>query len=351
MTKKELKIISLNYRTLSSQMLKINTKEDIRYIKIFMDFINQTELILSYINECHKNDYDFKQIIETRGYGKRFELPDNTEDTVDYCYQLLMYIIENNIGLIGLTFGYSKSNKLSDSISAFMRKTIEPFVIAIKNHLEIKLIETDDVIVEDANSEKTMVFLSYCQKDSPIADIVDSGIMTNSNTNKLTITRDIRDVEFHQSFKKFMDSIEDHDYVIMLISDRYLKSRNCLYEVLETIKDSKFKDRLVYIILSNDDAKYFGETDEKIGADVYSVQDHTNYIMYWKNEEKKINHQIEIIDDSVASIELIKELKHIRKITFDLPELLEFIKDYKGLSLQEHIDSNFDQILKFMQLK
>lgn len=352
MNRKELRIISLKFRTLASQMLKIDNDDEVRYIKIFLDFIDSTDLLSEYISHCHKTDYNFCSIVQSRRFGKHLALPDNSEDIIDYDYQLLKFIVENNRSLIEITFGYSGDYKFADSITAFMRKTIEPFVIALREFLEIKLIETDDNSSNnDMVADKINVFLSYCQKDSRIADLLDNTISTKISSDIISITRDTRDVEYNQSFKRFMDSIQDHDYVIMLISDRYLKSRNCLYEVLETIKDNRFKDRLAFIVLSDEDSKWLDDSSEIIGAKVYSPQDQAQYTLFWRNKEKEIRDKIDEIGDPAYSIELSRELKHIQKILLDLQDLLSFLSEYKGLSLQEHIDTNFDKILSFMKVK
>lgn len=81
--------------------------------------------------------------------------------------------------------------------------------------------------------------MSYCQKDADVADCLENS-MAPCIYNKAKISRDIRDVEYHESFKRFMQSIEKHDYVITIISDNYLKSRNCMFEMLEVVKDSDF---------------------------------------------------------------------------------------------------------------
>ena len=52
MTRKELQKISLQYRTLASQMLKINSQEEMYCIQQFYDFINETSFLMSYIDEC-----------------------------------------------------------------------------------------------------------------------------------------------------------------------------------------------------------------------------------------------------------------------------------------------------------
>ena len=67
MTKKELRKISLQYRTLSSQMLKIDSQEEINCVKIFFDYITNTSFIMEYISECHKENYDFAEIYKNFG--------------------------------------------------------------------------------------------------------------------------------------------------------------------------------------------------------------------------------------------------------------------------------------------
>jgi len=350
MTKKELRIISLKYRTLAAQMLKIDSDDGVGFIKIFIEFLDGTDLLSSYISNCHKIDYDFESIINSRGYGKRFKLPDNSEAIIDYDYQLLKFIIEKNRPLFGISMGYSNSNKIADSITAFMRKTIEPFVVALREFIEIELIECEDDL-KNRISDKVTIFLSYCQKEAEIANHIDEIISSEINDDSVHISRDIRDVDFHQSFKRFMDSIQDHDYVVMIISDSYLKSRNCLYEVLETIKDRRFKDRLVYIVLTDEDSKWIRASSEKIGAKIFMPQDQVKYTKYWRSKELEIEKQIKEIGDPAYTIELSKELKHVKKILLELQDFMSFVSEYKGLPLKEHIDTRFDAMLKFMNLK
>lgn len=252
MTKKELQKISLQYRTLASQMLKINSQEEMYCIQQFFDFINETSFLMSYIEECITEEYDFKSIFEEKDWRDILHLPSNQKELISYGFQLIKYILDGPKQLIGICMGYTSSNKFSDNIEAFMRKSIEPFVVAVRTYIELNFIDADD---ENANLDKTVktVFLSYCQKDKDIADCIDEKI-GHILEGKATLSRDIRDVEYHESFKKFMQSIENHDYVISIISDNYLKSRNCMYEMLEVVKDSKFSQRLLFIVGKDFDA-------------------------------------------------------------------------------------------------
>ena len=192
------------------------------------------------------------------------------------------------------------------------------------------------------------MFLSYCQKDSDIANLIETGLAPHIN-GKAKISRDIRDVEYHESFKKFMQTIETHDFVIMIVSDHYLKSRNCMFEVLEVIKDSQFQKKLAFIILSDGDIQYYQDQNmPSIGAKVYSLEGQTAYSLYWTKIEKELQEQIEALGDPTRAIHQIKEKRIVQRILLDLPEFMEFIKDAKGIPLSEHVDSGFKDIIKFL---
>lgn len=349
MTKKELRKISLQYRTLSSQMLKIDSQEEINCVKIFFDYITNIPFIMAYISDCHKEDYDFAEIYKNKSWNDMLTLPDTQEAIVDYGYQLLQYILDGPKQLHALAFGYTSSRKFKDMIAAFMRKAIEPFVIAVKSYLELSLIDCPEgVPVASTEEQEKTLFLSYCQKDSDIANVIETGLAPHIN-GKAKISRDIRDVEYHESFKKFMQTIETHDFVIMIVSDHYLKSRNCMFEVLEVIKDSQFQKKLAFIILSDGDIQYYQDQNmPSIGAKVYSLEGQTAYSLYWTKIEKELQEQIEALGDPTRAIHQIKEKRIVQRILLDLPEFMEFIKDAKGIPLSEHVDSGFKDIIKFL---
>ena len=52
------------------------------------------------------------------------------------------------------------------------------------------------------------------------------------------------------------------DQDIMIVSDHYLKSRNCMFEVLEVIKDSQFQKKLAFIVLSDSDIQLCSSSEK-----------------------------------------------------------------------------------------
>lgn len=81
------------------------------------------------------------------------------------------------------------------------------------------------------------MFVSYCQIDSVYADNIDLYFKNKD----VSIRRDIRDISQWKSIREYMQTIRDMDYAILIVSDNYLKSFNCMYEVLELIKEKTMR--------------------------------------------------------------------------------------------------------------
>lgn len=50
-----------------------------------------------------------------------------------------------------------------------------------------------------------------------------------------------------------MQTISDKDFVISIVSNRYLKSRNCMYEMCELMRNRKFKEKLLFLVVDDKD--------------------------------------------------------------------------------------------------
>lgn len=220
--------------------------------------------------------------------------------------------------------------------------------ISVEAVKELISYEGESYMIDESNNVKRInrknVFLSYCQKDGCIADILENEI--SPQLKNVVITRDIRDVKYKESFAEFMQTIGLHDYVISIISDKYLKSRNCMYELVEVMRDRNFDNKLLFITISDDDLTYYDDRSSSNKANVYTLEGQTEYIMYWKNEESMIKKQIELIDDPMHSVEHSKELGIIKKIQLDIVEFMSYLRDRKGIAFNEMHSSEFSDIVR-----
>lgn len=193
---------------------------------------------------------------------------------------------------------------------------------------------------------KKKIFLSYCHKDSCIADLVENKLNEIAK-NKIDISRDIRKVKYKDSLDEYMQSIKDHDYVISIISDGYLRSVACMYEVTELMRDRDYYDKLLFIILSEEDIKFYDNKGIKINADIYS-SNRFEYIKYWENEKTKIDAQVADFKNPALMLELTEESRQLEIISLHIGTFIAKLKDGLGEPFQNMLSSDFIEIISII---
>ncbi|MDQ7094343.1 tubulin-like doman-containing protein [Desulfosporosinus sp. PR] len=218
---------------------------------------------------------------------------------------------------------------------------------SVTNQLHIDIRWENEKVLNRKTNYK--VFLSYCSFDNDLADIIDEFMSKYEN---IKVSRFTRDVGYKGSFKEFMGSLNQHDHVVMLISDKYLKSTACMYEVGELLNNKDFKNKIIFIVLSPGDEEFYKKKlIESNIAKVYDPMNRTDYILYWETEYKKIYDRIKLIESESAKIELLQTLREIRKIIDqDISPFLKYISDARGKSFNEMYKTNFSDILREIEM-
>ena len=91
------------------------------------------------------------------------------------------------------------------------------------------------------------IFISYSWANTDLADHIDKAFQPTG----LIIKRDVREIGYKGSIKDYMQQVRSTDFVLLIISDSFLKSLNAMFEVLELLKDSNFKDKILPIIVDH----------------------------------------------------------------------------------------------------
>jgi len=200
-------------------------------------------------------------------------------------------------------------------------------------------------ITKEYINHKPTVFISYASPDAAIVDIVESSIR-ESLKDKVSISR-FTELHYKDSFKAFMNTIQDHDYVLCFVTYSYLRSRACMYEVGEVIKDHRYSDRLLFVVLSEKDRCYYRDNaPEIIEAGVYDPQKRADFILYWKNEYDKLDAKIKEIGDYEATRDLSTILNEIGNVyRNDISKFMEFLADKNGKNFSTLKENNFADII------
>ena len=153
------------------------------------------------------------------------------------------------------------------------------------------------------------------------ADLQAKGIM---------VVRDKRDLGFKGMIRDFMKEIGRGYAVIIVISDKYLKSPNCMFELVEIAKNKDFYDRIFPIVLGD--------------ADIYNPVNRIKYIKHWEEKLKELDEAMRSV--SSANLQGMRdEIDSYDEIRDNISNLTFFLKDMNTLTPEMHENSNFASIV------
>jgi len=188
-------------------------------------------------------------------------------------------------------------------------------------------------MAEKINTDKT-IFFSYSFKDTEVVDEIDNAFQEFPGIN---IKRFVRDLEFTDSIKEFMKKVRKTDFVFLVISDAFIKSPNCMYEVTELFKEENFKERILPIV------PY--ESGDERRAKIFTPEDRTEYIIHWNKRRDDLEEKIKDIPQE-STIKLIDDLKKYREISNIVGDFIDTIYDMSYVPLDLLKKERYKQILK-----
>jgi HEAT repeat protein len=178
------------------------------------------------------------------------------------------------------------------------------------------------------------VYISYnWQEDS---NEIANQIVQAFEAKGIEVIRDKTHTSYKDSIKKFMQQIGQGQCVIAVISDRYLKSPNCMFELVEITKVGDFYNRIFPIILP--DTKF------------YKAIDRLNYTQYWDEQIKEL--EIAMKSGSLANLQgITDELNLYTEIRSRIASLTDTLKDMNTLTLDLHRESEFTEMIQAVEAK
>lgn len=136
--KKDLRKKSRAFRTIANRTINAHFEEVDSILKMFIDYIDNDNLILSYINSIVVDDFDVaketKEVLAS--YGRViFSTGSCADEEIVYTYRILKYIVDKKISITSICSSYSNSNKYQDMVKGFGERVILAFVNHIESYL------------------------------------------------------------------------------------------------------------------------------------------------------------------------------------------------------------------------
>ena len=183
-------------------------------------------------------------------------------------------------------------------------------------------------------SMNQQVYISYnWQEDSN--EIADQ-IVQAFEAKGIEVIRDKNHTIYKDSIEKFMQQIGQGQCVIVVISDRYLKSPNCMFELVEIAESGDFYNRIFPIILP--------------GTKFYKAIDRLNYTQYWDEQIKELETAMK--SGSLANLQgITDDLNLYTKIRSRIASLTDTLKDMNTLNIDIHCESGFVEMIQAVEAK
>ena len=128
-----------------------------------------------------------------------------------------------------------------------------------------------------------------------------------------------------------MEQIGQGNCILVIISDKYLKAENCMFELLEIAKHGDIYDRIFPIVLGN--------------ANIYKATGRLKYIQYWEAQIQELETQMK--QGGLANLQgITDDLNLYTAIRNQIAELADLLKDMNTLTPEIHQDSGYEEIVK-----
>lgn len=175
-----------------------------------------------------------------------------------------------------------------------------------------------DSVVDEPKKNLPSVFVSYNRGSSDFVDKIEKSLAGICN-----IKRDKNEIGDWESISDFMKTIRKEDFAVLVITDKYLKSTACLYEVIQLMKDDDWDMKTMYVVM--DDAKT-----------IYNIDGQLDYIQHWENRYRELSDKIEQLPRE-STYKQSGELNKITTIKNGIGEFLNKVSDANNPSTDEVI--------------
>ena len=167
-------------------------------------------------------------------------------------------------------------------------------------------------------------------------DIVKS-IVKRFAKEGIDITFDKKDLGYRESIQKFMENLGQADAIIIVVSQKYLHSEYCMFELLQIYENKNIMERIFPVVL-----------DE---VEIAKSTDRLELVKYWEDETAQLEDKIRELR-TLSHIEGITEdLNLYNNIRNNIAKLTSILKDINTLNIKLHKDSDFEELITAINKK
>ena len=175
------------------------------------------------------------------------------------------------------------------------------------------------------------IYISYRQKQ-PARAIVRNWLCPSLKRADIDYCIDEEDCGFGHNIEHFEREIGDADNVLIILSDLYFYSINCMYELALVVKNRKHRKPPVLVSLDD-----FSRKDEQYNT-IYA---------YWQNQLEQIRQNMR--GDRSRDLPFISDLEKVQLILANFGEAWKLICDINTRTFEEQSENNFRKLVAYIK--
>ena len=181
-----------------------------------------------------------------------------------------------------------------------------------------------------ANPELYVSYNWCAENEKPIVDKLEAACRARG----ITLNRDVHRVGYGDSIRAFMTALGAGDHIVIVLSDSYLRSEHCLYELREIERNGNFRSRMSPIVLR--------------GTAIHKAVDRVLYLRHWEQEIEALETAFKDVGraNTTNISEALDNYTDFRRL---MDGYLATLADMNTLTDDIHVDSDFDAILNRFQ--
>jgi predicted Rossmann-fold nucleotide-binding protein len=186
-----------------------------------------------------------------------------------------------------------------------------------------------------ASKKMNEIYISYAWKDnkselgSQREELVDK-ICAALLSKRYNLIRDRNYLTLGKSIQNFMQEIGRGNYVIVVISDKYLRSEYCMFEAVKIMKHKGYEQKVFPVVLQD--------------ANVYTKEGKSEYIKYWKQQKEKLKQLIGSERTSHEDSAMHDVAEKIIEISQKIDEFMFFISDRLSIDPSQNFNAFINQL-------
>jgi len=152
----------------------------------------------------------------------------------------------------------------------------------------------------------------------------------------ITLVRDKSALGYKGGIREFMQELGQAHAVVVVVSDRYLRAENCMFELVEIARNPDLHDRIFPVILPD--------------ADIYRATNRLKYVAHWEAERRSLEEQMRTV--SLVNLQgITDDLNRFDTFRDQIAGLTDMLKNMNALTPEMHERSGFAELASSLKAR